>query len=123
MGLDLTLDARTREAVQRALPSLINEPVAGLQGRRLEAEDFDRPVVGDPVRDVLMWMNDPAGCAQRWSGARWSTFRDVCRREFILDLAEAGAVLLSGGYGWDDVWRRQIKDWGDTDSCGDGSGL
>ncbi|HRG56356.1 MAG TPA: hypothetical protein PLG56_09970, partial [Lacunisphaera sp.] len=48
MGLDLALDARTREAVQRALPSLINEPVAGLQGRRLEAEDFDRLVVGDP---------------------------------------------------------------------------
>lgn len=111
MGLDLALDARTREAVQRALPSLINEPVAGLQGRRLEAEDFDRLVVGDPVRDVLMWMNDPTGCAQRWSGARWSTFRDVCRREFSLDPAEAdqkeaGAALLSGGYGWDDVWRR-----------------
>jgi hypothetical protein len=83
LGLDLALDARTREAVQRALPSLINEPVAGLRGRRLEAEDFDRLVVGDPVRDVLMWMNDPAGCAQRWSGKTYDGFlvrKDLVRK-------------------------------------------
>ena len=111
LGLDVASDARTREALQRALPLLINEPVTGLQGRRLEAEDFDRLVVGDPVRDVLMWMNDPTGSTQRWSGSRWSTFRDVCAREFDLDPEdadpkEAGAALLTGGGRWDEVWHR-----------------
>ena len=110
-GLDVALDARTREALLRALPLLINEPLTALRGRRLEAEDFDRLTIGDPVRDVLMWMNDPSGSAQRWSGSRWSTFRDVCRRQFGLDpdLAhpkEAGEALLTGGDRWDDVWRR-----------------
>ena len=111
LGLDVALDARTREALLRALPLLINEPLAGLRGRRLEAEDFDRLAIGDPVRDILMWMNDPTGSAQLWAGPRWSTFRDVCRREFGIDPEqahprEAGEALLNGGDRWDDVWRR-----------------
>ena len=111
LSLDVALDARTREALLRALPLLINEPLAGLRGRRLEAEDFDRLAIGDPVRDILMWMNDPTGSAQLWAGPRWSTFRDVCRREFGIDPEqahprEAGEALLNGGDRWDDVWRR-----------------
>ncbi|MDD3179562.1 MAG: BREX-1 system phosphatase PglZ type B [Opitutaceae bacterium] len=111
LGLDVALDARTREALLRALPLLINEPLAGLRGRRLEAEDFDRLAIGDPVRDILMWMNDPTGSVQLWAGSRWSTFCDVCQREFGLDPEqahprEAGEALLNGGDRWDDVWRR-----------------
>ena len=111
LGLDVAFDARTREALLRALPLLINEPLAGLRGRRLEAEDFDRLAIGDPVRDILMWMNDPTGSAQLWAGPRWSTFRDVCRREFGIDPEQAhpregGEALLNGGDRWDDVWRR-----------------
>lgn len=34
----------------RALPLLAAEPVAGLRGRRLETDDFDRLAIGDPVR-------------------------------------------------------------------------
>ena len=111
LGLDVALDARTREALMRALPLLINEPLAGLRGRRLEAEDFDRLAIGDPVRDILMWMNDPTGSAALWAGPRWSTFRDVCRRQFGIDPEqahprEAGEALQAGGDRWDDVWRR-----------------
>ncbi|MFA5263807.1 MAG: BREX-1 system phosphatase PglZ type B [Opitutaceae bacterium] len=111
LSLDMALDARTREALLRALPLLINEPLAGLRGRRLEAEDFDRLAIGDPVRDILMWMNDPTGSAQLWAGPRWSTFRDVCNRQFGIDPEqahprEAGEALLNGGDRWDDVWRR-----------------
>jgi hypothetical protein len=111
LGLDMALDARTREALLRALPLLINEPLADLRGRRLEAEDFDRLAIGDPVRDTLMWMNDPASSAQLWAGPRWSTFRDVCRRQFGIDPEQAhprdaGEALLNGGDPWDNVWRR-----------------
>ena len=111
LGLDVALDARTREALLRALPLLINEPLAGLRGRRLEAEDFDRLAIGDPVRDILMWMNDPIGSAQLWAGSRWSTFCDVSRRQFGIDPdqmhpREAGDALIAGTGRWDDVWRR-----------------
>lgn len=49
-------DNRTRESLMRALPVLATEPLAPLRGRRLDADDFDRLSVGDPVRDL--W----AGC-------------------------------------------------------------
>lgn len=111
LGLNLALDARTRDALLRALPLLLNEPVSGLRDRRLEADDFDRLSVGDPVRDLLMWMNDPAGAIRLWAGPRWMTFCEVCRREFGLNpdrdhVRSAGEHLLTGGDKWDGVWRR-----------------
>src|ERR1700722_17798328 len=58
LGLDVALNAATREALFRALPLLATETIAGLRGRRLDAEDIDRLSIGDPVRDVLLWISD-----------------------------------------------------------------
>ena len=58
VGLDIARDNRTRDAMLRALALLAPEPLAGLRGRRLEADDFDRLAIGDPVRDLLSWMSD-----------------------------------------------------------------
>ena len=111
LGLDMAGDLRTKEAMMRALPLLATEPVDGLRGRRLEAEDFDRLAVGDPIRDLLLWLSDEKGFRSRCDGARWETFRSVCRREFGLDpdmagVGEAGDRLLDGAGKWDEVWRR-----------------
>jgi hypothetical protein len=111
LGLDVALNAATREAILRALPLLATEPLAGLRGRRLEAEDFDRLSIGDPVRDVLLWMSDPEAFRARCDAARWQTFRTVCMREFDLDPDQggteaAGQLLLHGGGKWDAVWQR-----------------
>src|SRR5438034_857427 len=77
-------------ALRSALPLLATEPIAGLRGRRLEAEDFDRLSIGDPVRDVLLWMSDPEGFHARCDAARRQTFRTVCMREFDLDPEQGG---------------------------------
>ena len=61
LGLDIAKDNRTRDAMLRALALLAAEPLAGLRGRRLEADDFDRLAIGDPVRDLLGWMSDSEG--------------------------------------------------------------
>ena len=58
LGFDIALDNRTREAMLRSLPLLAVEPLAALRGRHLEAEDFDRLAIGDPIRDLLTWMSD-----------------------------------------------------------------
>jgi hypothetical protein len=114
-GLDIALDTRTLGAMLRALPLLATEPLAALRGRRLEADDFDRLSVGDPVRDLLSWMSDPQGFEARWEPARWQIFRDVCKREFGLDPDKdgpqsAGDTLLNGrgkfASKWEGVWRR-----------------
>lgn len=111
LGLDMSLDMRTREALMRALPVLAIEPIAPLRGRRLDADDFDRLSVGDPVRDLLGWMSEPEPFQARCDVARWDTFRNICVREFGFDPdkdgpARAGDLLLNGNGKWEDVWRR-----------------
>lgn len=110
LGLDVAGDARTHEAMLRALPLLAEAPLAGLRNHKLEAEDFDRLAVGDPVRDLLRWMADPEGFEGAADGARWESFRSLCRTGFDLDpedgVAVAAAALAAGLGPWDDVWRR-----------------
>lgn len=111
VGLDVAKDNRTRDAMLRALVLLAPEPLAGLHGRRLEADDFDRLAIGDPVRDLLSWMSDKDGFEGRCDPTHWATFKDICWREFGLDPDEDGIqgaadALLHGGGKWDDVWRR-----------------
>lgn len=111
LGLDMALDARTREALMRALPALATEPIAPLRGRRLDADDFDRLTVGDPIRDLLSWMSAPQPFQDRSESGRWQTFRNICMRDFGFDPEREGPVaaadgLLNGGGKWDDVWRR-----------------
>jgi len=111
LGLDMALDARTREALLRALPALASEPLAPLRGRRLDADDFDRLTVGDPIRDLLSWMSAPQPFQDRCEPGRWQTFRSICRRDFGCDPEREGPAaaangLLNGGGRWEDVWRR-----------------
>ncbi len=111
VGLDVAKDNRTRDAMLRALVLLAPEPLAGLRGRRLEADDFDRLAIGDPVRDLLSWMSDKDGFESRCDPTHWATFKDICWREFGFDpdgdgIQGAADALLHGGGKWDDVWRR-----------------
>lgn len=111
LGLDIARDNRTREAMLRALPLLATEPLAGLRGRRLEADDFDRLAIGDPVRDLLTWLSDVEAFQARCDAGRWATFRDVCLRQFSVDPDSDGPqaaadALLHGGGKWDEVWQR-----------------
>lgn len=111
LGLDVAQDGRTREAMLRALPLLAAEPIETLRGRRLDADDFDRLAIGDPVRDLLSWLSAPDAFQARCDGARWATFRDVCVREFHFDPDADGAptaadALLHGSGRWNEVWRR-----------------
>jgi len=111
LALDIGRDSRTRDAMLRALPLLAQEPIAGLRGRRLDADDFDRLAIGDPVRDLLTWMSDTEAFEERSDAGRWATFRDVCSRELAFDpdtdgIRAAAEALTEGGSKWDEVWQR-----------------
>lgn len=111
LGLDVALDLRTKEALMRALPALATEGIAQLRGRRLDADDFDRLTVGDPIRDLLSWMSAPQPFQDRCESGRWQTFRNICMREFGFDPERQGPAaaadsLLNGGGRWDEAWRR-----------------
>jgi hypothetical protein len=111
LGLDVAQDAKTHEAMLRALPLLAEAPITTLRGARLEADDFDKLAVSDPIRDLLRWMNNPNLFQQTSDEGRWRAFCNICKSEFDLDpdedgVAAAAAHLQTGTGRWDDVWDR-----------------
>lgn len=111
VGLEIAQDARTLEALSRSLPLLAETPLEGLYERRLDADDFDRLAISDPIRDLLRWMG--AGDAFRKSegDTRWKSFCSVCAAQFKFDPdkkspSDAAAAIVEGGDRWDAVWQR-----------------
>jgi len=114
LGLDIARDSQTAEALLRALPELSLTPVAQLVGSRLEADDFDRMLSDDPVRDLLRWMGDPDGTRARMGANGWAAFANQCREEIGFDPdveadVVAGERLGTGGGVWDRVWDRFVE--------------
>jgi hypothetical protein len=111
LSLDIAGDRRTEEAMLRALPVLAEEDLRTLHGRRLDADDFDKLSVQDPVRDLLLWLNNPVVFEAGAKGGRWASFRSLCQSEFGLDLDRASAgdiagLILRADVRFDRVWNR-----------------
>ena len=111
VGLEVARDEDTRCAVIRALRELARTPLAALRGRHLDAEDFDRLLTADVVRDLLCWMGDPEATRARMDPKEWEAFRNQAKARFGLDPGEeselvAGEKLVAGGGAWEDLWQR-----------------
>ncbi len=111
LGLDVAEDRRTLQAMQGALARLAVTPVARLRGKRLEAEDFDRLMIGDTPRDLLLWLADPKGAREQWDDATWAAFRSRCREEYGFDPEADGEIAGGEKLGqrkaaWAAVWER-----------------
>jgi hypothetical protein len=111
LGLDLAKDAATRAALITALPELITRPIVHMQGRHLEAEDFEKLIIEDPVKDLLSWLNKPTEVREQWPTAKWKTFRSRCKKEYKFDPEKDGELVagerLGRKYeGWEPVWTR-----------------
>ena len=114
LGLDVAADRRTEEAMLRALPLLAEIDLSPLRGRRVDADDFDKLSVQDPVRDLLLWLNHPETFEAGAKGARWESFRSVVKSEFGLDPektspSEVAGLLLRAELGLDRVWTRFVE--------------
>lgn len=114
LGLEVAADRRTEEAFLRVLPLLAEVEAQALKGRRLDADDFDKLSVQDPVRDLLLWLNNPETFEAGAKGARWESFRSVCQTEFGIDPDrtppnEVAGRLVHGELGLDRVWNRFVE--------------
>lgn len=114
LGLDVAEDAKTLQAMLGALERLAMTPIARLQGRRLEAEDFDKLMIGDTAGDLLRWLNDAQGVRERWDDAIWAAFCGLCRQDYDFDPEEDGEFVGGERLGkregaWLGVWQRFVE--------------
>lgn len=111
LGLDVAEDKLTLQAMQGALSQLAVTPAARLRGKRLEAEDFDKLMIGDTPRDLLLWLGDPDGTRGQWDQGKWDAFRNRCRQDYGFDPETDGEIVGGEKLGtrkdaWYGVWER-----------------
>ncbi len=114
LGLDVSDDRETRQAILQALPEVAVTPLARLEKRRLDADRFRRMLSPDLPRDVLGWMGEGEAMASRLGSERWNAFRQRCRRELGFDPqtaqdVAAGERLAAGEDEWARVWERFLE--------------
>ena len=111
LGLDVSRDATTRRAMLGALVELATTSVDRLQGKHLEAEDFDKLFSDDPAKDLLLWLSESGAVKSGWNSGRWTAFKSRCKADFKFDPDKdgelVGAELLGRREGsWAAVWER-----------------
>ena len=112
LGIEIGADNATKEALQRALLKLADEPIAQLKKEApLRAAFFDALLNPDEVRNLLLWLNDAAGYPKRCSVAEWEAFCGLCKRKYGFHPEKDGvmtAMLLFGERQgvWENVWSR-----------------
>lgn len=112
LGIEVGSDNATKQAMQRALSHLANEPIDRLRHESpLRAEFFDALLNPDEARSLLQWLNDPAAFRASLRQEEWDAFRDSCRRRYKFDPEKDGPVTAAAQLGkreahWDTVWKR-----------------
>jgi hypothetical protein len=109
VGLDVTEDKATREALPRAAAHLFMEPTHLLKGRRLDAVALDGLLVPDPILDMLRWMD--GSLTPEGDPARFDAFAALAAKALGLDprkrtRQDAAARLAKREKGWTEVWDR-----------------
>jgi hypothetical protein len=102
MGLDVAQDNEAKNAMQLALYRLLDEELELLKGKRLDKDYFNTLLTGgDPVRDLLQWL-DLGDAFQTTRGAnRWRAFVEV---QSQLAVHTPGGWRYAGP--WHSVWER-----------------
>ncbi len=112
LGIEVSGDQATREALLRALSKLPNELVSELdKNAPLKASFFDSLVNPNKERSLLQWMNDPTAFRKPLTDQEWQAFCSICSQEYKFHPEKDGqlnAALLLGGRenSWKGLWER-----------------
>lgn len=114
LDLDVSNDRESKASMLLALPQVMEEPLSLLREKRLDATYFNTLLTGgDPVRDLLQWMDDAEGFRQARSAQEWTAFESVCRSTFAFQPKEgvlAAAEKLARHAGaWEPIWQRYCE--------------
>ena len=112
LGIRVEGDQGTREALQRSLVKLAEEPIEAIhRAAPIRAFYLDGLIHPDYVKNVLRWLNDPNGYRSECSEQEWAAFVALCESHYDFHPDRDGQVTaaekLGQQYGnWDMVWRR-----------------
>ncbi|TWT98569.1 BREX-1 system phosphatase PglZ type B [Stieleria varia] len=120
LELDVAGDSHTKLSMMASLSVLADTPVSRLTGRRLEAEDFDKLMIGDHPRDLLRWMSDPSVVREEMGGVdseggTWHAFCNRCREDYGFDPDTDGELVAAEKLGmqetnvWEGLWGRYCE--------------
>lgn len=110
-GLNLQVDRSnaTRQALKSALPVLLDKDVQEIQGFILDAEWLNRQIIGgDPVREMLQWLNDGENALKNKGEAHWKSFLELCKGTYRFDPEERGMLEAAAHLQAQDsdIWRQ-----------------
>lgn len=112
LGLDVAQDNDAKRAMQLALYRFLDEDLDLLRGKHLDKDYFNTLLTGgDPVRDLLQWLDQGDSFRATRDENAWLGFVEVCKSQLAFDPVNdgnlRGAELLAGHKGpWSPVWER-----------------
>ncbi len=115
LGLDVAQDNDAKNAMQLALYRLLDEDVSLLKGKRLDKDYFNTLLTGgDPIRDLLQWLDQGDAFQASRGENEWKAFVEVCKSQLAFNpQAEgvlAGSTKLANHEGpWHAVWERYCE--------------
>jgi hypothetical protein len=115
LGLDVAQDNDTKNAMQLALHCLLDEEVSLLKGKRLDKDYFNTLLTGgDPIRDLLQWLDQGDVFRQGRGENEWQAFIGLCKSQLAFDpqsqgQLEGGAKLAKHEGPWMAAWERYCE--------------
>jgi hypothetical protein len=113
LGLDVMQDIATKNAMQQAIVRLLDEDMDALRGRRLDADYFLSIMAGgDPVKNVLLWLDQGDTFKAGRTDAEWRAFVAVTDSRTGLNperdgiLTAAAKLATHDSEPWKAVWQR-----------------
>ena len=115
LALDVARDNDARHAMQLALYRLLDEDLALLQGKRLDKDYFNTLLTGgDPIRDLLQWLDQGDAFKGSRGENEWMAFVEVCKSQLAFNPDNAGVLagaekLAMHTGPWAAVWQRYCE--------------
>jgi hypothetical protein len=115
LGLDVAQDNSAKHAMQLALYRLLDEDIGFLKDKRLDKDFFNTILTGgDPIRDLLQWLDQGAAFQAGRDENAWRGFVEVSKSQLGFNPENdgdlVGATKLANREGpWRAVWDRYCE--------------
>lgn len=112
LGLEVSQDESTFQAMQRAVSRLMDESIENLKSSHLDKDYFNSLISGaDTVKDILQWMSSPDDFKAGRSNEEWQAFIEICKSKYKFNPEQDGVFGASEKIGWhreewEIVWNR-----------------